>query len=115
MKLRKFVLLCMRVQCVCFNMKLLKLFFLLNNYCACCLSVSERLKEQQAIHEERLEKKIELLKSFKSKEKKGSCDKMEDEEDEWVSSMLLHAEKVKVEVSTPPAWSSESYRINSFL
>ena len=54
------------------------------------------LREQMA--EEMADKRIQILiNAERSKRKKDEV--MVDKEDEWVSSVLLHQEKVKVEVS----------------
>lgn len=60
--------------------------------------VSERVKEAQDLAEEKAEKKIELLtKSIKkTKKRKRIFDQEEDEE--YVSSLLLHTEEIKVQV-----------------
>ncbi len=60
---------------------------------------SDRLQEEQEILEEQCEKRIELLtKSMKKSRKRKKIDRIETEDDSYVSSVLLHAEKVKVKV-----------------
>ncbi|XP_077992075.1 uncharacterized protein LOC144446196 [Glandiceps talaboti] len=59
---------------------------------------SERLKEERLIVEEKCDKRIEMYtQSVKKTRKRARIDKIEDEEDEWVSSVLFHAEQVKVQ------------------
>eukprot|EP00794_Sanderia_malayensis_P000460 gene460-1102_t len=58
---------------------------------------SDRLQEEQQCLEEQCEKRIELLtKSMKKSRKRKKIDRIETEDDSYVSSVLLHAEKVKV-------------------
>lgn len=49
--------------------------------------------------EEKCDRRIELLtKSMKKCRKRARVDKIEDNDDEWVSSVLLHTEKTRVQV-----------------
>ena len=65
---------------------------------------SERLKREQALAEEKTDRKIELLtQSIKYNRKRRRISEEEDE-DEMVSSVLLHAEQVKVTVSICICW-----------
>ncbi|KAI8492927.1 hypothetical protein Bbelb_295240 [Branchiostoma belcheri] len=58
---------------------------------------SERLQQQQQNIEEKWEKRIEMYsQSIKKSRKRARVDRVQDEEEEWVSSVLLHAEQVKV-------------------
>ena len=58
---------------------------------------SESHKMDKALAEEKADKRLELLaKSYKNRTHKARED---DDDDEYVPSVLLHAEQVKVEVS----------------
>jgi len=58
---------------------------------------SARLQEEQQTMEEQCERRIEMLtKSMKKSRKRKKIDRTEDEDDSYVSSILFHAEKVKV-------------------
>ena len=60
---------------------------------------SERLMEEQQAIEEQCDKRIELLtKSVKKSRKRKKVERLQTDDDEYVSSVLLHAEKVKVKV-----------------
>ncbi len=61
-----------------------------------CLSCSERLRQEQAVLEERHEKRLELLSQSVLKSRKRK--RIVEGEEEFVSSVLLHAEQVKVKV-----------------
>ena len=51
------------------------------------------------MNEDLYEKRMDLLtKSVKKSRKRPRVDRVEDDEDEWVSSVLLHKEQVKVKV-----------------
>ena len=56
------------------------------------------MKEAQYLAEEKAEKKIELLTMSMKKTKKRKRFMDQDDEDEYVSSVLLHAEQVKLQV-----------------
>lgn len=63
------------------------------------LFTSERLQEEQQTLEEQCERRIEMLtKSMKKSRKRKKIDRIADDDDSYVSSVLLHAEKVKVKV-----------------
>lgn len=63
------------------------------------LIISERLQEEQQTLEEQCERRIEMLtKSMKKSRKRKKIDRIEEDDDSYVSSVLLHAEKVKVKV-----------------
>ena len=60
---------------------------------------SERFQEDHQTLEEQCERRIEMLtRSMKKTRKRKKIDRMEDEDDSYVSSVLLHAEKIKVKV-----------------
>ncbi|XP_031556529.1 kinesin-like protein KIF20B [Actinia tenebrosa] len=62
---------------------------------------SERIQEEVTAVEEKCERRIELLaKSIKKTRKRARIEKQEDEDEEWVPSVQLHAERVKVEELT---------------
>lgn len=60
----------------------------------------EQLRERDMMAEEMMERKIKVLTDAWSsqKRKRPRQEVMEDEDDEWVSSILLHQEQVKVQV-----------------
>ncbi|XP_048250049.1 kinesin-like protein KIF20B isoform X1 [Haliotis rufescens] len=57
---------------------------------------SERIREKDILAEEMVEQRVKILMAHQPPSKRPRQDKMIDDEDEWVSSMLLHAEQVKV-------------------
>ncbi|XP_046579604.1 LOW QUALITY PROTEIN: kinesin-like protein KIF20B [Haliotis rubra] len=57
---------------------------------------SERIREKDIMAEEMVEQRVKILMAHQPPSKRPRQDKMMDDEDEWVSSMLLHAEQVKV-------------------
>lgn len=59
--------------------------------------------------EEMVEQRVKILMAHQPPSKRPRQDKMMDDEDEWVSSMLLHAEQVKVKVS-PHIWRFKIFR-----
>lgn len=60
---------------------------------------SERLEEEQRATEELYEKRLDILsKSVKKARKRPRLDVIEDEDDEWVSSVALHREEIKNKV-----------------
>jgi septum formation topological specificity factor MinE len=63
-----------------------------------CLSYlySERIRVREQRAEELAEKRLKIVLDAERAKRK---DMMNDGEDEWVSSMLLHQEKIKVEVA----------------
>lgn len=62
---------------------------------------SEQLRVREQRVEELAEKRLQIvLEAERAKRKELSV--MRDEEDEWVSSVFLHQEKVKVEVINTP-------------
>jgi hypothetical protein len=66
---------------------------------AVLLFVSERIQEKVSAVEEKCDRRIELLaKSTKKTRKRARIERQEDEEEEWVPSVQLHAERVKVQV-----------------
>ncbi|XP_071144826.1 kinesin-like protein KIF20B isoform X2 [Mytilus edulis] len=57
----------------------------------------EQIREREILAEEMMEKRIKILTNTINPRKRQRQEVMEDEDDEWVSSMLLHQEKVKVQ------------------
>ncbi|XP_052081873.1 kinesin-like protein KIF20B isoform X2 [Mytilus californianus] len=57
----------------------------------------EQLREREILAEEMMEKRIKILTNSINPRKRPRQEVMEDEDDEWVSSILLHQEKVKVQ------------------
>jgi septum formation topological specificity factor MinE len=57
---------------------------------------SERIRVREQRAEELAEKRLKIVLDAERAKRK---DMMNDGEDEWVSSMLLHQEKIKVEVT----------------
>ena len=79
----------------CLNMHLCSLY----NYVLIliCFCISERLKEDQRINEDLYEKRMDLLtKSVKKSRKRPRIECIEDEDDEWVSSVSCTRNKLKL-------------------
>ncbi|XP_033763361.1 LOW QUALITY PROTEIN: kinesin-like protein KIF20B [Pecten maximus] len=76
--------------------EMMKQFVAIENECR------ERIRWTEELAEETMEKRIKVFTDAykdqrKSAKKSKQSQRMEDEDDEWVSSILLHQEKVKVE------------------
>ncbi|XP_060078395.1 kinesin-like protein KIF20B [Ylistrum balloti] len=76
--------------------EMMKQFVAIENECR------ERIRWTEELAEETMERRIKVLTDAYKEEKKSvrkgkQSQRMEDDDDEWVSSILLHQEKVKVE------------------
>ena len=62
----------------------------------------DQLRERDILAEEMMEKRIKIITDSiaTNPRKRPRKDVMEDEDDEWVSSILLHQEKIKVQVNS---------------
>ena len=62
----------------------------------------DQLRERDILAEEMMEKRIKIITDSiaTNPRKRPRKDIMEDEDDEWVSSILLHQEKIKVQVNS---------------
>ena len=62
----------------------------------------DQLRERDILAEEMMEKRIKIITDsiVTNPRKRPRKDVMEDEDDEWVSSILLHQEKIKVQVNS---------------
>ena len=60
---------------------------------------SERMMEEQRATEELYEKRMDILsQSVKKARKRPRVERIEDDDDEWISSVVLHKEQVKNKV-----------------
>lgn len=61
---------------------------------------SERVKMEVTAVEEKCDRRIELLtQSIKKTRKRARIERIEEDDEEWVPSVFLHAEQTKVQVS----------------
>lgn len=61
---------------------------------------SERVKMEVTAVEEKCDRRIELLtQSIKKTRKRARVERIEEDDEEWVPSVFLHAEQTKVKVS----------------
>jgi hypothetical protein len=62
----------------------------------------DQLRERDILAEEMMEKRIKIITDSiaTNPRKRPRKDVMEDEDDEWVSSILLHQEEIKVQVNS---------------
>ena len=59
---------------------------------------SEEMRLREEMQDDLAEKRLQLLIDSKLSRKDAAAERITDDDDEWVSSVLLHQEKVKVEV-----------------
>ena len=71
---------------------------------------SERVKMEVNAVEEKCDRRIELLtQSIKKTRKRARIERIEEDDEEWVPSVLLHAEQTKVKVRELESCSSGSF------
>ena len=93
-----------------------RVFLLLNlNFEICYFALfsnySEEMRLREEMQDDLAEKRLKLLVDAKLS-RKDTEERITDEDDEWVSSVLLHQEKVKVEVLSVFLWFENNVRIS---